>query len=278
MIQDIGNQIYHCEYRPAAPNPETDYILVYQDDRILFFGESLPRLADFRDLTAPDALQFLFTISETSFFMPMLPPTLPAEGASPLWHYESIQRLRGLTPRWLAFAGVTGYHLAAWYQHNRYCGSCAAKLLHKEDERALVCPQCGRIIFPEMAVAVIVGVTDGDRILFSKYAGGSYRNYALIAGFCEIGETLEQTVRREVYEEVGLHIKNIRYFGNQPWGFSQSMLVGFFADLDGSPEIHLQEEELSEAVWVKRDEMEENDTSVSLTSELMEAFRLGKER
>ena len=109
--------------------------------------------------------------------------------------------------------------------------------------------------FPKICPAVIVGVTDGNRILMSKYAGRSYKKYALLAGFTEIGETVEETVAREVMEEVGLKVKNIRYYKSQPWAFSDTLLMGFYCDLDGDAEVTLDEEELALAEWFERDEI-----------------------
>ena len=121
-----------------------------------------------------------------------------------------------------------------------------------------------------------VAVTDGDRLLLTKYAGRSFTRYALVAGFAEIGETIEQTVRREVAEETGLHVKNIRFYRSQPWVYTDSLLLGFWADLDGSDEIHRQTDELSEATWFSRSEIPTDHSEISLTGEMIEVFRKGK--
>ena len=118
---------------------------------------------------------------------------------------------------------------------------------------------------------------DGDRLLLTKYSGRAYKRYALIAGFNEIGESIEDTVRREVMEEVGLKVKNIRYYKSQPWSFSETLLMGFYCDLDGSAEIQLDTEELSEGVWMKREEIPKPVSDISLTSEMIERFRRGLE-
>ncbi len=272
MLHDIGDRHYHCEYEPRDPHPETDYLVSCQGSQILLLDDTIPTVAQAAERADLGELQYLFRIDDTAFYLSSQP--LP-EGNG--LAYVSVHRLRRLTPDWLAFGGVTGYHLSNWYHDNRFCGTCGALLRPKEDERALVCPACGTIRYPNIAVAVIVGILDRerDRILFSKYSTG-YRYYALIAGYNEIGETLQDTVRREVFEEVGLHVKNIRYFDNQPWGFSGTMLVGFFADLDGSPEFHVDHKELSEAVWIERASAPEGDARVSLTGRMMEAFRLGQ--
>ncbi len=124
--------------------------------------------------------------------------------------------------------------------------------------------------------AVIVGVTDGNRILMSKYAGRSYKKYALLAGFTEIGETVEETVAREVMEEVGLKVKNIRYYKSQPWAFSDTLLMGFYCDLDGDGEVTLDEEELALAEWFERDEIPVEPSRDSLTNEMIVKFKQGE--
>ena len=121
----------------------------------------------------------------------------------------------------------------------------------------------------------MAAVTDGERLLVTRYAGRPYKGLALIAGFVEIGESLEQALCREVMEEVGLKTGQLRYFGSQPWGFSDSVISGFFAKLDGSSSVRLDRDELAEAVWLTRDEIPPQNTGVSITSEMIEAFRTG---
>ena len=140
------------------------------------------------------------------------------------------------------------------------------------------CPDCGNMIFPKIAPAVIVGVTDGDRILMTKYADREYKKYALIAGFTEIGETAEQTVEREVMEEVGLSVENIRYYKSQPWGYDSNLLLGYFCDLAQKREIHLDETELSLAEWVDYRDIPDDPEGLSLTREMMITFREQKKR
>ena len=191
--------------------------------------------------------------------------------------YESIRGLRQLQSKEVCYGIMTAWHLYNWYRSNRFCGACGEKTVHDEKERMVRCPVCGNQIFPKIAPAVIVAVTDGDRILLSKYAGRAYAFYALIAGYTEIGETIEQTVQREVMEEVGLKVKNLRYYKSQPWGVDGNVLMGFYCDLDGSDEISLDENELSEAVWCNRTELPVGDDGISLTREMIRVFSEGKE-
>ena len=146
---------------------------------------------------------------------------------------------------------------------------------HDAKERMLYCEECRNMEFPKICPAVIVGVTDKDRILMSKYAGKANRNYALIAGFTEIGETVEQTVAREVMEEVGLKVKNIRYYKSQPWAFSDTLLMGFYCDLDGEDAITLDRDELALAEWFDRKDIPETASTESLTNEMILRFKNG---
>ena len=102
------------------------------------------------------------------------------------------------------------------------------------------------MVYPVISPAVIIAVTHNGKLLMSKYAGREYKKYALIAGFNEIGETIEETVHREVMEEVGLKVKNLKYYKSQPWPFTGTLLMGFFCELDGEDDrITLEEEELA---------------------------------
>ena len=119
-------------------------------------------------------------------------------------------------------------------------------------------------------------MTNGDKILMSKYAGRAYKKYALLAGFTEIGETVEQTVAREVMEEVGLKVKNIRYYKSQPWAFSDTLLMGFYCDLDGDDTIILDQNELALAEWFSREDIPEVTSMESLTNEMIIRFKNGE--
>ena len=126
-----------------------------------------------------------------------------------------------------------------------------------------------------LSPAVIVGVTNGDKLILSKYEGRTHTRYAMIAGFAEIGETIEETVHREVMEEIGVKVKNLRYYKSQPWSFSDSVMIGFTADLDGDDTIRLEEDELAEAGWFSRDEIVEYPPYISVGHEMMKAFKDG---
>jgi len=294
MIQDIYPKIYHNEYRDINPS-QNDCILIFHKNKVLIrFQEDklrYPTLQEFKDHAKTSVsfkadkyiFYYLFSIDDRKYFLAYpdstalilqeLPPV-----SLPGYAYEDVRIFRTAKSRHTSFAGITAHHLYGWYQTNRFCGRCDHPMSADHRERMLFCPQCHNMVYPRISPAVIVGILNGDKILMSKYAGRSYANYALIAGYVEVGENVEQTVQREVMEEVGLKVKNIRYYKSQPWAFSGSLLMGFFCDLDGSDQITLDTGELAEAGWFSREEISLADDSVSLTREMIIRFKEGRER
>ena len=230
--------------------------------------------------------EYLFSIDEIPYFMVRSAEGDPAlklaeeenqetfqEDGSGKFSFQGPAYFRIMRPEYQAFAAITAVQLFRWKESRKFCGCCGSRTEDSRTERALVCTKCGHTEYPKICPAVIVAVTDGDRLLMSRYKGRAYRGYALIAGFVEIGETFEETVRREVMEEVGLKVKNIRYYKSQPWAFTDTEMIGFFAELDGDDAIRLQEDELSEAGWYRRDEIPEDVSSISVGSEMKMAFK-----
>lgn len=188
---------------------------------------------------------------------------------------ETLRVLRRTKPKEECYAGETAYHLYVWYRDNSFCGRCGEHFEYSHKERAMICPSCGNVVYPKIAPAVIVGIlnSSGDKIVMTRYAGREYKGHALVAGFCEIGETAEDTVRREVLEEVGLHVRNIRYYKSQPWGFDSNLLFGYYCTADEDEPIHMDDGELAKAVWISRDEIGEEERNLSLTAEMIMHFK-----
>ncbi len=150
-------------------------------------------------------------------------------------------------------------------------------MIRSDKERAMVCPECNQIYYPQISPAVIVAIINGDHILCTKYSAShsGYSRYALVAGYAEIGENIEETVKREVKEEVGLDVKDITFYKSQPWPFSNSLLMGFYCHVDGSTQITIDEEELSVAEWIHRDNLGDGWSDASLTHEMVLKFQEG---
>ncbi|MBR4289210.1 MAG: NAD(+) diphosphatase [Oscillospiraceae bacterium] len=278
MLQDMDIGRLENEFRNIAATAE-DTILCFHAGQVLLHRDAddtlaLPTLSCIPSWENAAAPRYLFRMQEQNYFLWTDPAPVSPDGC---FDYEPARQLRQRRSKSLCYAVLTGWHLYNWYRANRLCGCCGTPTEHDSKERMLRCPACGNMIFPRISPAVIVAVTDGDRLLLSKYAGRAYTRYALLAGYTEIGETIEQTVHREVMEEVGLKVKNLRYYKSQPWGVDGNVLMGFFCDVDGSNTIHIDENELSMAAWYLRDALPAHDDGISLTREMIRVFEEGRE-
>lgn len=267
MIQDIQPHIYDNAYHPRRPEG-SDIVLDYREQSVLL--KTNREYFTVADLHEPQDLYYLFSIDEKAYYLGSLPVDESAE--------EPIAIMRTMEPREAGFAGITGWQLWKWLRQHRYCGCCGAEMQQDSKERAMRCPECGEIVYPVISPAVIVGILSPEgKMLMTKYAKtrSPHQRYALVAGYAEIGETIEQTVSREVMEETGLQVTNIRYYKSQPWSFSGTLLFGFWCDVVGSEEIHLDEEELWLAEWKNRDDEMDLQSDISLTGEMIRVFRSG---
>lgn len=276
MFQDI--EPYGLTYDPPRRGPEGgDRVLFLTDGLVLLNTEAgrspVPAYEEARHVLAgaADLPVYLFSLGGTAYYC-----SLENAGEFSTYAYTKASACRDIKPQSQAFALATAYHLAHWHAQNRRCGRCAGPMRPSPADRSLHCPACGVVKYPRISPVVIVGVSDGERLLLVKNASGEYRNYGLIAGFVEAGETLEAALAREVMEEAGLRVKNPRYYKSQPWAFSQSLLMGFFADLDGDGAISLDSGELSEATWFSRRDLPPDEARFSLTWDMIQAFRHGE--
>lgn len=273
MFQNIAPHRFYNEFKKDKLT-DNDYLLIFKENSLLIQQKEndilFPQLSDLNcDYSkVKENVIYLFSIDEVNYYY--VQNILIDENMD--WKYELLHNIRIAKPEWKVFAAAVGGQLHHWYQNHKYCGRCATKMKLHDTERALQCPNCGNLVYPTLSPSVIVGITNQDKLLLTKYAHGVYKNYALVAGYAEIGEELEETVRREVMEEVGLKVKNITYYKTQPWPFSGSLLVGYFAEVDGDDTVTLQESELSEATWFKREDIPRPSTTISLTSEMIELF------
>ncbi len=293
MIQDIAPHQYDVTYRRTEVK-DNDIMLIYHKGSLLCHmdGEEItyPTVEEIAVIFPEvyEKAKFLFSIDEEDYFELRSPYVEKFEKQLGIWcekygrgkeswTYLSRDAIRNVRPIWKAFAAITGFQIHNWYTNNQFCGKCGTKMKAQGYERAMKCTSCGRVSYPQICPSVIIGITDGDRILMTKYASShsKYKKYALVAGYTEIGESLEDTVRREALEEVGLKVKNIRYYKSQPWSFSDALLVGFFCEVDGESAITMDKDELSAAEWFDRENLpkERSEAAISLTGEMIDAFR-----
>lgn len=161
--------------------------------------------------------------------------------------------------------------LVEWARTHRHCGRCGTPTVAQDHERAMKCPACGLLAFPRLAPAMITLVTRGDEALLAR--GVQFRGpmYSCLAGFVEPGESLEDAVVREVREEVGVEVGDVRYWGSQPWPFPHSLMVGFTAEWV-SGEIDIDPTEIVDARWFRRDELPNIPPRISIARKLIDAW------
>lgn len=305
MIQDIAPKIMHNQFRDYGPEQmkDEDTAFVFEGRNVLCHvdeqaGISFPKAGELLAAGASrEHFRYLFSIDDRPFWLfssfeedadaRSVLAGLKAKSGDPgscasghaedagEYSVETLRVLRRTKPKEECYAGETAYHLYVWYRDNSFCGRCGEHFEYSHKERAMICPSCGNVVYPKIAPAVIVGIlnSSGDKIVMTRYAGREYKGHALVAGFCEIGETAEDTVRREVLEEVGLHVRNIRYYKSQPWGFDSNLLFGYYCTADEDEPIHMDDGELAKAVWISRDEIGAEERNLSLTAEMIMHFK-----
>ncbi|MEG2465246.1 MAG: NUDIX domain-containing protein [Kiritimatiellia bacterium] len=252
MIQDVQAPL--VLFPPKTSPAAGDYTFSFQEERA-----ALTAWAPDHTVATP-----LLSLGRTTFFL----------GTAPHIALEPLPKLRTLAPMSLRFGAFSALHLARWMLTHRYCGNCRAPMIHRQ--RCLQCATCGTTVFPTIAPAVIVGLIHNERLLITHYAEGAYQGPALVAGYCEVGETAENAVRRETQEETNLTVNALHYFGSQPWGLSGALLLGFFATVR-EPSVTLLDGELADAQWLPRSALPPPppEGSMSLTGTMIQAFANG---
>lgn len=270
MFNNIEPQRYHVEYHDLVPRLG-DRIVCYNGKEFLVKTDgdsiSFPTYEEY-DIASP--YRYLFSIEDDRYFL-YIGDVYPEERRFS-WVTSDFFRSKQMSKA-MNFAGITAFHLAKWYRANRFCGVCGNKMEHDGIERMMHCPECGNTVYPRISPAIILAVYDGDRLLMSKYKNRKNARFVLIAGFAEIGESLEDAARREAFEETGIRIKNIRYYRSQPWGLTDTLLAGFYAELDGDETITVEEDELADAQWIPREEIECSFDDFSLTNDMIWHFK-----
>lgn len=262
MINDIED-IFDNSFKKCSPKAD-DSVICFKGEDILIKlnNDNTIEYPKYSEIGIHEA--YLFSIGEKRYFLSFSEPFND-------YRYYHNTVLREAMPRESAFAGVTAFQLSNWYNNNVYCGRCGKKMKKSSTQRALVC-SCSNVVYPKISPAVIVAIINNDKLCMTKYNRPN-SHWALVAGFSEIGETLEQTVQREVMEETGLKVKNIKYYKSQPWGFTSTMLSGFYCEVDGDDTIKIDNNELKDGRWFTRDEITFGDNGLSLTREMIENFR-----
>lgn len=167
--------------------------------------------------------------------------------------------------------------IVEWHRNHHFCGKCGEVTDSSDQDRSRKCRACGEVFYPRLSPSIIVLVTRGEELLLAKNAHSRGNFYSTLAGFVEPGESIEETVHREVFEEVGIRVKNLKYFASQSWPFPNSLMLGFHAEYD-SGELVLQEEEIADANWFHYTDLPTHPTGVSISGWLIQSFLEKMER
>jgi NAD+ diphosphatase len=272
MIQDIHPHVFSNIFIETGIC-DGDYVFHFKDNALLLRqqGEELkiPLRKEFK--SSGDKGIFLFSLNNINCFL-VKDCAVPDD---PGYGYHEISFFRTLLQKEIAWASIVALQLMNWYISNRFCGKCGSPMEPKQDERALACNGCENVVYPKISPAVIVAILSKDRILLAKGVNFHGGFYSLVAGYADIGESLEEAVAREVKEEVGLEVKNIRYYGSQPWPLSGSMMIGFIAEADYYQSIKIDKKEIADAGWYTCDNLPHHPTTISIAGEIIAKFEKG---
>jgi NAD+ diphosphatase len=262
------------DFKQPLKEPQNAIWFVYQEEKLVVKvngdNVTIPGSADLKqiDLT-PIHHQYLGALDDCPCFAAELPADIRVPDG---WEARGLRELFGaLEEEYIWIAGRAN-QLVDWNQSHRFCGRCATPMEDKPDERAKSCPHCSLINYPRLSPAIIVAVRKDNKLLLAQNKRFRSGYYSVLAGFVEPGETLEECVKREVFEEVNIRVENIRYFGSQPWPFPNSLMVGFTAEYAGG-EIDENKSEIVEADWFTADNLPRIPPQITIARWLIDWFR-----
>lgn len=273
MIKDSIYKRYSPEVTSPPENKLTAWWFVFDNNRLLVKGmgekATIPCDAGLEELgLSPVRKQYLGVLEGLYCYSAEV-----AEGTEAPYgmEFKELRSLFGILDDDIFMLAGRALQIVAWDQTHQYCGRCGTLTETKPDERAKICPKCGLMNFPRISPAIIVAVIKESEILLAHANHFASNLYSVIAGFVEPGETFEECVKREVKEEVGIKVKNIKYFCSQPWPFPNSLMVAFTAEYDEG-EIVVDGVEIGHAGWFDSSNLPTLPTSYSVARQLINWF------
>lgn len=251
MLHELENVHFNNSFIKITDYNENDKLILFTNNKVILYKEQsdlfLPSIRDF-DISTLE-LKYVGNAASTNYFTSVTDPVFDEAKFESYEMYRS-RSLLNQTERWIS---SLCYQLYRWFIENKFCGVCGTDYQESQTERALYCSSCKHTIYPKISPAIIVLIKNKNKILLARNAGFPAKFFSLIAGYVDMGETLEEAVTREVMEEVGLKVKNIRYFASQPWAYSSSMMIGYTAELNGNNTITMDQKEIIEADWFTKE-------------------------
>lgn len=273
MIKTLKNKEFIAGIAPPPERTGPAWWFAFQGNNLLVSEESssvtIPCLADFSELGLPVLSQNYLGLLEDR---PCYAVETPEEVAPPAgMTFEGLRQVYGRLDEDLFWIAARAVQIVDWERTHRFCGRCGVPMVAQKAERAKKCPNCGLLHFPRLAPAIIVAIERGDQLLMARSRRFVSGMYSVLAGFVEPGESLEEAVVREVKEEVGITIQDIRYFGSQPWPFPHSLMIGFTATY-ASGEIVMDDLEIEDAGWFTVDNLPPLPGKISIARKLIDGF------
>jgi NAD+ diphosphatase len=272
---DLGLDFFPLVIPPYKEESSETYCFAFRDRRLLLLNENgnfrLPSLEETGNMDITILRQqYLGELKSISCF------SMELDGSKDMGNNDNfgffvLRELGAILHAPLPLIAGKAVHIMEWDKNTMFCGRCGSSTSLKENERAKQCPECGFLAFPKISPAIIVLIEKEDKVLLARSPNFRPGLYSIIAGFVEPGESIEQAVVREVREEVGISIKNVRYFGSQPWPYPDSLMIGFTAEfLEG--EIQVDGIEIDNAGWFRKDEIPAIPGIDSISGQLIEYF------
>ena len=260
MIEKSIYENYQIDVSDTIEHKDDDILYIFNKNRELYLDENkkLPKsLDDFK----PDFCLFIGIYNNKKAFV------INVETQEEFYPLQEVYEFNHDL-----------YHIAGkavlvrdWYISHRFCGRCGVETQLDEKDMMLKCPSCGQVHYPRIAPAIIVAVRNDGKLLMAKHSYHKTHKYALVAGFVEPGESIEEAVHREVLEEIGIKIKNLKYQKSQSWPFPNSLMLAFTAEYD-SGDIKVDGDEIVKAKWFKKEEIERYDSDISISDWLIQEF------
>lgn len=251
---------------------ESSIVFLVWDDALLVKtkgGEiSVPLAANVASCFTLDTLQYIGQLGGTDCYVAT---SDLSENAPTGFAFSKLRQMFGLLDSKVYQMALRALHIGNWLKNNRFCGRCGGQMRPSRQELAMRCSSCGYIVYPRISPAIIVAISKGSEILLARSNRFPPGRYSVIAGFLEAGETLEECVKREIKEEVGLEVHSIRYFGSQPWPFPDSEMIAFTAEyMSGA--ITIDHDEIVAAGWFSADKLPDIPPKDSIARRLIDAF------
>jgi NAD+ diphosphatase len=275
MERDL-TMLFTPDFKPPPRIAETALWFLFCGQRLLMRREEdscfVPNTLDLEDLDLiPTQQQFLGSLDSHPCYVAELEDGVQI---SDVFEFMNLWTLFQMLEQDVVRVAGMANQLVQWSRNHRYCGKCGNLTENKTDERAIICPRCELINYPRLSPAIIVAVVRDNQILLANSQRFPAKLYSVLAGFVEPGETLEECVKREVFEEVGIAVKNIRYFGSEPWPFPDSLMVAFTAEY-ASGEIRIDNAEIARAGWFSADSLPDIPPRISIARQLIDWFSGG---